>query len=136
DQLDLGRRRSKRAGNHARRVAGRYDVVVLVLTLIGCSSSAAASPTCPEALDELGVRWRPATPRPGIAQPVEVRGPLGGVTYVPWGKPKPLVLDCSLVEALARSGPFLTAQGLVIATYSGGYNVRNIRGTNKPSSHS
>lgn len=139
-------------GDGARKWAQRREMALVLLWAIACQPVAAAPPpaapapppaepawvatdTCYEALDALHVRWRPAKPRPGIALPVEVLGPLGGVTYVPWGKKKNLVLDCSLIEALARSGPFLTAQGIVLATYSGGYNVRNIRGTNKPSSH-
>ena len=126
----------------------RDPIALALLTLLtACAPAAAAPPplTCLETLDELGVRWKPAEPRPGIELPVEVHGPLGGVTYLAFGqttsttkskkKRKPLVLDCSLVEALARAGPFFTAQGLVTATYSGGYKVRNIKGTDKPSSH-
>jgi hypothetical protein len=140
DQLDVGRGGRERGGDHGGRLAGRYDFL-LIASLAACAPARAAPPplTCPQALDELGVRWKPAEPRPGIELPVEVHGPLGGVSYVAFGqtakKKKTLVLDCSLVEALARFGPHLTAQGLVTATYSGGYKVRNIKGTDKPSSH-
>ena len=90
---------------------------------------------CHAALDEMQVRYRVANPHAGIERPVEILGPLGGVTYRAWVKGKPLVLDCSLAQALAQAGPFFTAQGLVEGTYSGAYVRRNIRGTAKPSSH-
>jgi hypothetical protein len=89
---------------------------------------------CHAALDELGVSYHPVKRR-GIADGVEVSGPIGGVTYQGYGG-DPLVLDCSLVFSLARAGQFLLAQGVVHATYSSAYQRRNIRHTNRPSRHS
>jgi hypothetical protein len=92
---------------------------------------------CMTQLDALGVKYTlPERPTPGIAQPVEVTGPLGGVTYVFDGKPRPLVLDCSLVYSLARAGRFFVEAGVDVAVWIDGYHVRNIHGTNRPSKHS
>lgn len=90
---------------------------------------------CHERLDELGVEWRVARPRKGIKLPVEVTGPLGGVTYASWG-PRAFVLDCSLVYSLALAGRFLVQAGVTRATYSSAYERRKIRRTNRPSNHS
>ena len=89
---------------------------------------------CLAALDRLGVIYR-RTDRPGIEIAVEVRGGLGGVEYRSFTG-EPLVLDCSLVYSLARTGEILRAHGIERVTYSSAYQRRNIRGTSRPSRHS
>ncbi len=89
---------------------------------------------CYRALDARGVTWKHAS-RPGIAEGVEVSGPIGGVTYASDAQ-KALVLDCSLVVSLAEAGGYLAALGIDHATYSSAYQVRNVRGTNHRSKHS
>jgi hypothetical protein len=114
----------------------RRDVTGIAVLAAGLvlARPAAAEPSCREALDRLGVEHRPAA-RPGVADAVEVLGPLGGVTYVGYAG-DPLVLDCSLVYSLARAGQFLIAFGVDRAIYSSAYQRRTIRGTNRPSRHS
>jgi hypothetical protein len=90
---------------------------------------------CLHALDTRGVPWKPAR-RPGIALAVEVTGAIAGVTYASTDGPRPLVLDCSLVVSLAEAGAYMTALGIDHATYSSAYQVRTVRGTQKPSKHS
>src|SRR5262245_24396423 len=74
---------------------------------------AARAPTAPaplpagECLDQLvrlDVAYRPAEPTVGVAEPVEILGPVGGVTYHTWIRRR-LILDCVLVRALALIGP-------------------------------
>ena len=98
-------------------------------------ATAPARHPCLLALDRLRVPYREAQPRKGIAIPVEVTGPIAGVTYTTWDD-RPLVLDCSLVYSLARAGRFFTDAGITDAFYSSAYQRRNVRGTNRPSKHS
>ncbi|MBI4510496.1 MAG: hypothetical protein HY698_12760 [Deltaproteobacteria bacterium] len=90
---------------------------------------------CLTRLDSLRVSFRPAAPRKGIQVPVEVTGPLGGVTYRTWGR-RALVLDCSLVYSLAMAGRYLGEAGITEAFFSSSYQRRNVRGTDRPSRHS
>ena len=104
------------------------------LALVCLLSAPAAADDCFDALDARGVTWKHAS-RPGIAQGVQVDGPIGGVTYTSDAH-APLVLDCSLVVSLAEAGRYLTELGIDHATYSSAYQVRNVRGTNHRSKHS
>ena len=108
--------------------------LVLVFLVVSVSS-AWARHACLERLDALGVPYREARPRRAIEIPVEVTGPLGGVTYQTWSRRR-LVLDCSLVYSLARAGRYLVEAGVTEALYSSAYQRRNVRGTNRPSHHS
>jgi hypothetical protein len=122
-------------------------VRLLVLVFLAATATTAsaenrkkqkASPetdTCLAALDALGVSYRRAKRR-GVDIAVEVRGPLGGVEYRPYGGVDPLVIDCSLAFSLARAGDFLRAHEIERVNYSSAYQRRNIRGTSRPSRHS
>ena len=98
---------------------------------------ARAAPTelgeCTAELDARHVTWKKAS-RPGIAHPVEITGPLGGVQFT--SSDQPLVIDCSLAISLDEAGPYLVGLGLVRASFSSAYSRRNVRGTNRPSKHS
>jgi len=63
-------------------------------------------------------------------------GPLGGVSYVPLGRARPLVLDCSLVYSLALAGRYLRDEGITTAVFSDAINRRFVRGTTRRSKHS
>ena len=91
--------------------------------------------TCLEALDAMGVAYAPARAA-GVEDAVEVEGPLGGVTYVPLGHDRPLVLDCSLVYSLAQAGRFFVEQGLTTAYFSDALHRRYVKGTTRWSKHS
>lgn len=108
-------------------------LAALALALVAAPAAAHAG-DCYGELDARGVAWK-RTSRPGIAQAVEVDGPIGGVTYSS-DAGKPLVLDCSLVVSLAEAGRYLTELGIDHATYSSAYQIRNVRGTNHRSKHS
>ena len=95
-----------------------------------------ARPDCLARLDALEVQYELAGPHTGIANPVEVLGPLGGVTYVPYGRQRALILDCSLVFSLAHAGRYFRDEGLTVAVYSDSYNRRFVRGTSRWSKHS
>ncbi len=98
------------------------------------ASAAAADDRCHDELTARGVSWKPAR-RSGIADAVEIRGPLGGIAWTPPGK-DPLVIDCSLAVSLAAAGPAFRAVGVTEARWSSGYSVRNVRGTDRRSKHS
>jgi hypothetical protein len=106
--------------------------------LVLSASSAWAQPkpdaaSCKAELDARRVAWKPAA-RPGIANAVEITGPLGGVTYTTYNQP--LVIDCSLAVSLDEAGKYISSLGLDKAMFSSAYSRRTVRGTNRPSKHS
>jgi hypothetical protein len=111
-------------------------VVLAALALFGAASAHAQAPDdCFAALDALAVPYRP-TQAVGVDDPVEVTGPLGGVTYVPLGHDRPLVLDCSLVYSLALAGRYLVEEGLTTAYFSDALHRRYVHNTTRWSKHS
>lgn len=104
----------------------------LVLVVFGMANVAAADP-CTAQLDARKVSWKPAS-RPGITHPVEITGPLGGISYKSYDQP--LVIDCSLAISLDEAGRYIHGLGFDKALFSSAYSRRNVRGTNKPSKHS
>ena len=114
---------------------------VVPASLLGLTLATTAAHAQPEAssclaeLDRLGVTYQRAK-RSGIAIGVEIKGPLGGVTYANANDGQELVIDCSLAVSLAEVGRYLVALGFDRAAYSSAYARRNVRGTGKPSKHS
>ncbi len=111
---------------------------VLVLGILVATASTAAANTadheaCRAELDARNVAWKKAS-RPGIANAVEILGPLGGVTVA--AVDHALVIDCSLAVSLDEAGRYLVALGVGRVTFSSAYSRRNVRGTNRPSKHS
>ena len=88
---------------------------------------------CTAELDARHIAYKAAS-RPGIAHPIEVTGPLGGVALT--SEDQPLVIDCSLAISLDEAGRYMRALGIAKATFSSAYSRRNVRGTNHPSKHS
>ncbi len=109
-------------------------VTIALLSSAPRESRADDAADCLEALDRLGVAHRRVR-RPGIAIAVQVRGLVGGIEFRSQSG-EALVLDCSLVQALASAGPMLRARGIERVNYSSAYQRRNIRGTSRPSRHS
>jgi hypothetical protein len=87
---------------------------------------------CKSELDRRGVSFKRAK-RAGIADGVEIIGPLGGV---PFTSEQPLVIDCSLAVSLDEAGKYLRELGVTKAGFSSAYSRRNVRFTNRPSKHS
>jgi hypothetical protein len=106
--------------------------IVLALLLLAGTAHANSSKSCYAELDERNVTYK-KTKKPGIAQAVEIAGPLGGVDLAGQGT---LVIDCSLAVSLAEVGRYMRALGIARATFSSAYSRRNVRGTNRPSKHS
>lgn len=107
---------------------------LLVVAILSVGNVAFAD--CLDALDAEKVPYRLAGPIPGVEDPVEVTGPLGGVTYVAMGRARPLILDCSLVYSLALVGRYLRDEGITSAHFSDAYHRRFVRGTTRWSKHS
>jgi hypothetical protein len=107
-------------------------LVVFLLLSVGASARA----DCLDRLDELQIPYRPAGPIPGVDEPVEVTGPLDGVRYVALGRPRALVLDCSLVYSLALAGRYLRDEGITAVVFSSALDRRFVRGTTRWSKHS
>jgi hypothetical protein len=96
------------------------------------TSSTASASACLAELAQREVSFR-RVPRRGIAIPVEVTGPLGGVTY---RYHEALVIDCSLAVSLAEAGRYLRDLGVTTLTVASAHSRRNVRGTGRPSKHS
>jgi hypothetical protein len=107
--------------------------VKLAALLLIVSATRAYAGDCTAELDARHVSWKKAS-RPGIAVPVEITGPLGGVTFT--SEDQPLVIDCSLAVSLDEAGRYLRALGLDKATFSSAYSRRKVRGTDHWSKHS
>lgn len=108
--------------------------LVAPLVLVATAATAHAEPaSCRAELDARGVAYKRAS-RPGIADAVEITGPLGGLALT--AADRPLVIDCSLAVSLAEAGRYVTALGLDAARFSSAYSRRNVRFTNHPSKHS
>ena len=95
----------------------------LVLVVLGMANVAAADP-CTAQLDARKVSWKPAS-RPGITHPVEITGPLGGISYKSYDQP--LVIDCSLAISLDEAGRYIHGLGFDKALFSSAYSRRNVR---------
>lgn len=86
----------------------------------------ASIPGGDECLAELGatdVRFERLESKKGIATPVVVSGPIGGLPYK-GGTGGGLVADCRLVLALHRIAPVLKELGVTGLRYSGAYSYR------------
>jgi len=103
------------------------------LVLSSTPAWAGSAETCKAELAARKVSWKPAR-LPGIANPVEITGPLGGITYESYDRP--LIIDCSLAVSLDEAGRYMHALGFDKAFFSNAYSRRNVRGTNRPSKHS
>lgn len=77
-------------------------------------------PACLDELAARGVRFSRSEPVLGVATPIRVDGPIGGVRFYTLEK-KPFVLDCRLALALSDIAPDLRALGVTQARYSGAY---------------
>jgi hypothetical protein len=110
----------------------RWLAAVVVLS----SAPALAGPAdnaCKAELAARKISYKAAS-LPGIANPVEITGPLGGVSYASYDRP--LIIDCSLAVSLDEAGKYMHALGFDKAFFSNAYSRRTVRGTNRPSKHS
>jgi hypothetical protein len=78
---------------------------------------------CLGELSASGTRFVKSEPVLGIATPVVIQGPLGGIPYYTLDK-KPMVADCRLALALVRIGPELESLGVTRVRYSSTYVYR------------
>jgi hypothetical protein len=120
-----------------RKSARKQTVAAVPIDDVAPPPATGGRSPCMTALARANVPARATSPRPGIQEPVEVLGPIAGVEYHSLSsKSAPLILDCSLVEALDEAGPLFRDEGIKRANYSASYQIRNVRGTNQPSKHS
>jgi hypothetical protein len=81
-----------------------------------------------------GVPFVPVGAVRGIETPVEITGPIGGVSLIPRGGRPPL-MDCELASALAEAAPLMRGLGISGLSFSGTYEYRTVRGTDRLSGH-
>ncbi len=107
---------------------------LLALAVLAMPHAASAN-DCRAELDARHVGYKPAS-RQGIADAVEITGPLGGVLVHADDDHQALVIDCSLALSLDEAGKYMRDLGIDKATFASAYSRRNVRGTNHPSKHS
>ena len=78
---------------------------------------------CLELLGQRGVTFSTSEAVLGVATPVVVTGPIGGISFYS-SERKPLVMDCRLALALFEVTDDLRALGVTKARYSGAYVYR------------
>lgn len=86
-------------------------------------SSIPGGADCLAELTATGTRFVKSAPVLGIATPVVVHGPLGGIPYYTLEK-KPMVADCRLALALVRIAPDLASLGVTRVRFSSTYVYR------------
>lgn len=72
-------------------------------------------------LKELGIDFVSLPPLQGVATPVQIKGPISGISYRPLGRRGALVCDCRLALALHRAGPYLLNLGVTEMGFSRAY---------------
>jgi hypothetical protein len=77
-------------------------------------------------LKKRGVSFTPLAELEGVENPVEVRGPLGGVGFYA-NDHRPLRLDCRLAIALEDLEPVFHSYGVTRVRFSGAYVYRTTR---------
>jgi len=78
---------------------------------------------CLSDLRAAGVAFQPVAERRGVATPIAVDGPIGGVRYWTLGA-GPMVADCRLALALSKVAPELRGLGITAMRFSGAYSYR------------
>ncbi len=78
---------------------------------------------CLNDLRAAGVAFNPVSDRRGVATPIAIEGPIGGVRYWTIGA-GPMVSDCRLALALAKVAPDLRGLGISAIRFSGAYSYR------------
>ncbi len=92
-----------------------------------------ADRACLAALRDWNVPFVMAGSTPGIRTPIQITGPVRGLRLIARGKPA--LMDCQLGFALARTAPQLLELGVTGFSFSGTYQYRNVRGTQRLSGH-
>jgi hypothetical protein len=78
---------------------------------------------CLNQLRVVGVPFQTIEEKRGVATPIAVEGPIGGVRYWTLGA-GPMVSDCRLALALSKVAPELRELGISAIRFSGAYSYR------------
>jgi hypothetical protein len=78
---------------------------------------------CLSDLRATGVAFQLVSERRGVATPIVIDGPIGGVRYWTLGA-GPMVSDCRLALALSKVAPELRGLGITAMRFSGAYSYR------------
>ena len=89
---------------------------------------------CTDRLTALGIDFEAGPARQGVADPVTVEAPIGGITYSQYGEGNvdQLYMDCTLALALHEMAAEMSSRGLVHVEQIGIYNYRCISDPGPP----
>ena len=95
--------------------------------------AADADRACLASLRDWDIPFVTVAPTQGIRTPIRITGPIRGLRLIARGKPA--LMDCQLGHALARAAPVMLEVGVTGLSFSGTYQYRNVRGTQRLSGH-
>ncbi|HTU63294.1 MAG TPA: extensin family protein [Polyangiales bacterium] len=146
--LDLGPDSGSAPPSAANAAAERDPEVVTTNTVSHAATNAEPRPlrlpqtaaACAASLKQAGVEYREIAPAAadGIAWPIRLTGPIGGITIEGGATPdaETNYLDCRLAATLLAWAPSLRARGIVgIEHYSMYRSLSRVNGSDKPSGH-
>lgn len=112
-----------------------YSAAALALAAAGCGGGSPSDTDCRGQLDDRGIVWESGPESEGVADPVTVVPPIGGIGYRFLGEAEPregLFMDCALAVALDDVAPVLADRDVVELSDLGVYNYRCIGGGEPP----
>jgi hypothetical protein len=101
---------------------------------IDSSPPVEADQVCLRALDDEAVAYKRVPVAGGMRTPVEIAGPMDGLTLVARGR-RSAVMDCVLARALMQARDVFKELGITTLAFSAAFDYRTRRGSNEPSAH-
>jgi hypothetical protein len=99
-------------------------------TVVDVPAPTSADRSCLQTLRTQGVAYVHRAPVRGLAAPLEIVGPVGGVRLLARAGRAP-IMDCELARALGEAAPIFRQMGITGLSFSGAYDYRKRRGSNR-----
>jgi hypothetical protein len=93
-----------------------------------------ADQACLRELDTRAVAYKRAPLAGGMHTPIEIGGPIDGITLVARGR-RSAVMDCVLARALVQAGGVFKELGITTLAFSAAFDHRTRRGSDEASAH-
>jgi hypothetical protein len=129
-QLAVGSETCARAADRAPGTdAGPVDT-----RAIDSTPAVEADQACLRELDTRAVAYKRAPLAGGMHTPIEIGGPIDGITLVARGR-RSAVMDCVLARALVQAGGVFKELGITTLAFSAAFDHRTRRGSDEASAH-
>ena len=114
--------------------ATRTDAGHVDTQAIDSTPSVEADQACLRGLDSQAVVYKRIPVAGGMRTPVEIAGPIDGITLVARGR-RSAVMDCVLARALVQASSVFKELGITTLAFSAAFDHRTRRGSNEASAH-